>query len=621
MAWGASAGVDERYRPMVARLEREAMASPTRYARRVAAAALLGYGFIFVVMAVLIGIIAAMVILLFTARSGAAVEIKVAFVCALVAFAIMRALAVKLDPIEGRRLTAEDAPALFALIERLRTDTGGPQIDEVVVNADFNAAIVQQPRFAVVGSRNTLILGLPLTKALSEAEFAAVIAHELGHFVGSHGRWSAFVYLVRMRWLQLSERLPGGWTAGILRRFFGWYGPWFNAYSFALARSQEYEADRIAGRATSPATAGDALIRVCLQAGRFDNGWSTVWAEAAHRATPSAMPYRSIDARLAEDGDDSAAMLIAALNVRTGLDDTHPSLADRLAALNHDPAPLTAVDRSAAVALLGSLADTLADELDREWWDANGDWWVSLHEGWKSEAAEMAELGCRLAEGAPLDRKQRQRHAELVRDMEGDLAAIPHFRALLDAFPDAPVARYQFGDILLATGAETEGIAEFERAWLSWPSLATPAMRTIIYHLVAADRADEAEPWHERLAEAEARDVIADAEFREVAQQDVLDPLDLTPADRAALSQGLAEIPDLRHIHAARRTLRYGDRDQIVFTFAVGKGGDGQFAIDAIGILMLDHGDTLGFQRTSKVRWLERKLKKVPGSELYRRRA
>jgi Zn-dependent protease with chaperone function len=49
-----------------------------------------------------------------------------------------------------------------------------------------------------------------------------------------------------------------------------WYAPLFAAYSFALRRTNEYEADRAAAQAAGPRSAADALINVEVMAAYLD---------------------------------------------------------------------------------------------------------------------------------------------------------------------------------------------------------------------------------------------------------------------------------------------------------------------------------------------------------------
>jgi hypothetical protein len=230
--------VDRRFRSLVERLTREAAERPDAYRRRVILAATLGYLFITLVFMMLLAVIASAIAGLVYARAGAALELKIAFVCALIAYALLRSMFIPHSKPDGIEVFRDRVPALFDMVEGVRRDVNGPAIHAVYITDEMNASLGQPPRFWMFGTRNILSLGLPLMQTLNQDELKSVIAHELGHSLGGHGRWASFVYRVRVRWLQLAERLPTGMVAGLLRRFFKWYGPWFNAYSFVLARTQ-----------------------------------------------------------------------------------------------------------------------------------------------------------------------------------------------------------------------------------------------------------------------------------------------------------------------------------------------------------------------------------------------
>jgi len=75
-----------------------------------------------------------------------------------------------------------------------------------LITDDFNAAVVQIPRLGLLGwYRNTLLIGLPLMKALTRQQLAAVLAHEFGHLAGGHGRLGNWVYRLRFGWARLAQ--------------------------------------------------------------------------------------------------------------------------------------------------------------------------------------------------------------------------------------------------------------------------------------------------------------------------------------------------------------------------------------------------------------------------------
>lgn len=186
------------------------------------------------------------------------------------AWSSLRSLFVRLDaPPTGVRLTREEAPALFKLISQVRRKVHGPRLHEVYIDDQFNASISQLPRRGLMGGHlNRLQIGLPLMMALDVPRLSAVLAHEYGHLRGNHGRFAAWIYRTRLSWMRMNDHLAdenslAGWLNG---RFMRWYVPRFLAQSFALARQDEYEADRISAKLVGAQTAGAALIEIDLKA-------------------------------------------------------------------------------------------------------------------------------------------------------------------------------------------------------------------------------------------------------------------------------------------------------------------------------------------------------------------
>ncbi|QJW83694.1 M48 family metalloprotease [Ramlibacter terrae] len=249
----------------------------------------------------------------------------------------LRALWCRLEPPEGLRLARGDAQELFDAIERIRRKVKGPPLDGIYLQSDLNACIAQRPRWGLFGgARNDLGVGLPLLMAVDRQRLLAVLAHEYGHLRGEHGRFAAWIYRTRVSWTRLHRELDDdGVAARITRAFLDWYFPRFVARTFALARQDEYEADRIAGRLLGADVAGAALVEIAVKsqwlAAHF---WRQHWAQAAHEPLPVG-PFRGMRAQLAlaPPADFAAAALRDALRQPSGLDDTHPGLRDRLESL------------------------------------------------------------------------------------------------------------------------------------------------------------------------------------------------------------------------------------------------------------------------------------------------
>ncbi|HSE19553.1 MAG TPA: M48 family metalloprotease [Pyrinomonadaceae bacterium] len=134
-----------------------------------------------------------------------------------------------------------------ASIGWVSTALSGPKIDRVMVSEDFNVSIVQIPMFGMFGwLHNYLVVGLPLLRAVSPAEFRSVLAHEVGHLSGKHGRFSGWIYHLRQSWIEILTRVreERSYASFLFEPFIKWYAPYLNAYSFVLVRAQERQADQ-----------------------------------------------------------------------------------------------------------------------------------------------------------------------------------------------------------------------------------------------------------------------------------------------------------------------------------------------------------------------------------------
>src|SRR5213592_3003241 len=166
----------EQYDALVARVEAYAQRHPVAYKIRLGLLALLGYAYIWLILALILGL-AALLVFLARSLSGLAINalIKLGWPLLLVAYAILRALWVRFPRPDGVEVTRAQAPPLFAMVDELRRKLACPRFHHVLLTAEWNAALVQRPRLGPFGwYENYLQLGLPLMAGLSPDEFRAV---------------------------------------------------------------------------------------------------------------------------------------------------------------------------------------------------------------------------------------------------------------------------------------------------------------------------------------------------------------------------------------------------------------------------------------------------------------
>ncbi len=560
----------EQFEALVQRLEQQAERSPGVYRAKLGAMALLGYGYIAGVLTLLL-VVVALLALLAVQRSGAVVALKLGIVLVPLMWAVVRAMAVRLEAPSGKELFREDAPELFACIDEVRAKACAPKAHKVLITDDFNAAVVQHPRLGIFGwPRNYLILGLPLMQALDLQEFRAVLGHEFGHLSGAHGKFGAWIYRLRAGWGRLTHALEHDdhWGKVLFVPFFKWYAPAFSALSFVQARRQEYEADQVAVAVSDERTAGEALIRVHLQS-RFLNRkyWRSILQEADTKAEPDARPYAMLGMAFAQQRSEHETRdtLETALKRRTGCEDTHPSLSDRLRALRTTPAVPGPINVNAAEALLGPLAEQLATEFDAQWRQSVSAWWQGRHQYANASRTKLAALSSSAEELSADDAFNR---AELTEELGDEASARQQLEALAVKAPDHAATQFALGRMRLASDDES-GIELLDNAMRLDPGAEQAACMLIVEYLQRHGRNEEARAHIDHLHNAGERDQAARKERGELRVTDKLMPHGLDDEQLAQLRQQLQSFAtDVRRIYLVRKqTVHYQEHPLYILAF------------------------------------------------------
>jgi Zn-dependent protease with chaperone function len=564
---------NQKFEALVSRLEETARKSPGQYVVSVIAIATLGFlilglaiGFSLLSAALLVGMVAAVILtggkaLIVLAKLG-----KLIVVLALPAWTMVRSavtlLFSRFPAPQGRVLKPQEAPALFARLAELRRRMKGPRVHTVLLTDELNASIVQHPRFGLFGwEKNYLILGLPLLQVLSEEEALAVATHEYGHLSGHHSRLGGFIYRFRSAWgrLQHLSEQWDDWGSRLIARLFRWYAPYFNAYTFVLARQNEYLADQTAAEVAGARNAANALMRVSI-ASQFEQEefWPSIDRRVASEPEPpsSRSTYWAQSIHAILDKDMRARFLDAANQRDTNHLDTHPALRDRLAAMGmtadaNAACELKPLDKNAATVWLGASLGTIKSEFDRTWQEG-------VAEKWRSRHAYLRERGNRLAalerqETLSLDEKWER--ISLLDELHIKTELLPLLDELLTEVPDHLSARFRRGTLLLLQDNES-GIADLESVMAKDASaiLAGCEAAWRFYQSRAPQKAEQySQRWRER------SDYIArvQAELQRLPADATLAPPELDEETLNAIRRILKEHgKHIRQAYIIRRLLK-----------------------------------------------------------------
>lgn len=565
----------EHLEALICRAEREALQRPELYRAKVGLMALLGYlvifGVLFTLLALSVGI--GWAALASTTFAILLLKKKLIFVILGMIYVLLRALWVKFEAPEGYRLTAKQYPQLFDRLKTLSRQLRAPRIHQVILTPEANAAIVQTPRLGVFGfPKNTLILGLELLMSLTPAQAEAVVAHELGHLSAAHGRFGGWIYRVRLGWQRIVEGLEQQQNIGasLMRRFFDWYAPAFAAYSFALARSNEFAADAVAAQLTSRADAAQALVNSYVVSGLVsERFWAPFFQQADCIEQPAAPfgPLRDFLSQAPFAAEELQRKSAEALAIATGHYDTHPALNDRLQALQAGtPLPkLPAV--SAAQAWLGERLPSVLADFDRLWLQRHGENWRERFRYCRQGREQLAELAQLPAE--QLSAEQHWRLAMLTEEFMPDTDPLPLFQRYRAAHPDAN-ADFVIGRLLLKRG-DPAGADSIQAAMQAKPELAIDGCRWLEYFHRSRGESALAEQWLRRAERQADIGRAADLERQNLTRKDALANPQADADTLAAVRTAAANIAGIKRVWLAEKPMQhYPEAKSYVVVFAKG---------------------------------------------------
>lgn len=291
-------------------------------------------------------------------------------------YQLLRALFAKVDDDQGLKIDRSDAPGLFERIDVIAAKMGNVSIDGVRITEDLNASAYT--RIKSVLSRRTeryLSIGLPVLELFSAKELEGVIAHELGHFRGSHGERAIRLYHAQATLERAAYELSNSWLGGILRSTAELFEERFDVLLLAVKREQEYEADA----AEAEQVGAEVYWRAGLKFLIYGRWWSRTRYGGAVELVRQGWPgYENLLDRSKQiDRPSVAKELLRSLHEKTRPIDSHPSLGDRLRRVGIETLPRS--EEEAAIWIDRVLDYNSDPKVIEEWFSSNGRTRVRSH--------------------------------------------------------------------------------------------------------------------------------------------------------------------------------------------------------------------------------------------------
>lgn len=428
---------NEEFELLVRKLETKAEKNPRNYRFKVLLLTVLGYGYILFFLSLVLFLLTISVLYLadghFTFGS-----LKVLVITGALSFFIIKALYVKMPLPEGYYLKGNEAPELEKTISDISNKLKTPKIHAIVLDDDFNAAVLQHHKFGLFGpKKNILLIGIPLMSGLTREQFISVLAHELAHISHSDTSFGAMIYRVRMTWAQLMTSLDKNEQFGtfLFRKFIKWFYPRYSAHTFVMARQQEYAADAASAKVTSPETVRDTLCAISIGAQYYYENYYDELFEEGSKTNVVPQPYsqffdksRKLDPLVAE------TFLKNEIEKESSILDTHPCLADRFKAVGMKSG--IPKNEESAVDYFFANPNSILQQFNQSWFERNG-------EKWKEEIASYNEAKYRLQElenRKELDLRSKFEKAILTRNLVGFEPAAALLEEIIAEYPDERIA-------------------------------------------------------------------------------------------------------------------------------------------------------------------------------------
>jgi heat shock protein HtpX len=245
----------------------------------------------------------------------------------------------------GLLLARSGHPALFQFLDEVSAALGEPLPGEVYLIGEVNAFVADRGGFLGFGSRRILAVGFPLMSILTVSEFRAILAHEFAHYYSGDTRMGPLVHRAQTAMIRTFRNIGKvgelGRVAIIHVMYLAVTFILKNTFLFFLrvihfvSRKKEFRADELASLVAGAEPLLKGLRRIHAGGLAWPSYWSTEIVPLLNdgHIPPIGDGFRRFLAapNIAEQVERALAKELA--ERKTEPYDTHPPLADRLAAV------------------------------------------------------------------------------------------------------------------------------------------------------------------------------------------------------------------------------------------------------------------------------------------------
>lgn len=476
-------------------------------------------------------------------------------------------------PPKGKYLNRVEFPKLFDLIDEITNKLKVPTLKNVVLNEELNAAVIQVSKLGIFGwYENYLILGIPLMSVLSTDEFRSVLVHEIGHLSGNHSRFNGWIFRLRETLTQMQkhmQKVNEGHTSIFVTPFIRWYIPFFDAYSFILARINEYDADKFALQLTGAENCALSMIKIEIANGFVNNiFWQNIYQNIEHQPKPPDDVYTKLLVNLNDVNTfkNNYNFLKKALARKTNNFDTHPCLTQSLKNLGYNKFPDNLLDKlinfqninsqkSAAKVLLGNKLQNLVFDLDRNWQQQIETSWLQRYATVQDILQEIKVLSENYA-GETFDIEDDWKLVYLYLELNQKEVVVQKLKQIIKYQPDFVDAHYLLGKILLQQDNK-HGMKYLETALSLNLNYTEDCLRLLINFFRECGEVKKANRYRDRLDAFYLEVNQANIERSTITDKDKFLPHQLERSEIIQIKQQISQFFQIKEVYLVQKQVNH----------------------------------------------------------------
>lgn len=374
----------------------------------------------------------------------------------LIAFSFIGAISFRTPKPAGISADRKAYPLLMKDIKEVRSQTKAPRFGRIRFSMDFNASVHSEPRCSgLLGSRHVLVIGLPLLFCLTREEFKNILAHEIAHVWKKHiqgGRWGARLGLsmqgihaaLNKKYKRPLQYLYERTTDEYLIRL--------RIYCSVVSRIAEREADRAGAEIFGGDNYAKVLTKIAVVGQIYSQQFTTSLDDQVRQNNFPSVRYLDhllkILAQYKNDPGFAHGLLRRALAEVTELEDSHPSLQERLTSIGATAPASVTLESGAADSYFGAARHAVVSGLDDVWLRVVRHSWERQHEEARQKTQYYQTELAKIRPNTKLAAFMLRRLAVLSEEVYGMKVATQHYLNYYKSRPDSCRAIFHYGRAL-----------------------------------------------------------------------------------------------------------------------------------------------------------------------------